>query len=99
GEVPVRVAKRFAADTPDLEIGLDLLAEEIGQSPGTGELDVMMSVALDALCELSHNLHAGGIVDALSHRDHAATEALAGGLHLREEFLQHEDAFRQIDQM
>src|SRR5262249_2561870 len=96
---PLQVAERIATDTLDFQLGLDLLAEEIGQRPGTGELNVVVFVALDVFYELAHNRRARGIVDALGHCDHAAAEALVGGLHVREEFLQHEHAFRQIDQM
>src|ERR1019366_9375981 len=38
-------------------------------------------------------------MDALGHRDHAAAEALVGGLHIGEERLEHEDALRKVDQV
>jgi hypothetical protein len=41
----LQVAERVATDPLDFQIGLDLLAKEIGQRPGTGELNVVMFVA------------------------------------------------------
>src|SRR5450759_4749347 len=66
---------------------------------GAGELNILVCVALDVFPELAHNQRARCIMDALGHRDHAAAEALVGGLHIGEERLEHEDALRKVDQV
>ena len=49
----LQVAEGVAAHALDAELGLDLLAQQVGQRAGAGKLDVAVRVVLDLLGQLA----------------------------------------------
>ena len=79
------------------QLGLHLLAEEIGKRAGAGELDVAMRVLFRLPHELADDGLALVVVNALGDSDDAAPVTLESFLDVGEELVDDEGALRQIE--
>ena len=98
-EAALQVAEGVAAHPLDAQLGLDLLAQQVGQRAGARQLHVAVVVVLQVLGQLRQHRLPAGIVDALADGDHAAAVAGVHGLHVGEELAQIEHPLGQVDQV
>jgi hypothetical protein len=98
-ETALQVAEGVAAHALDVQLGLDLLAQQVGQGPGAAQLHIAVRVPFQVLGQLDEHRRAGGVVDALADRHHAAPVALHRRLDVEQEALDVEDALGQVDQV
>jgi hypothetical protein len=84
-EAALQVAEGVAAHALDLELGLDLLAQQVGQRAAARELHVAVRVVLQVLGQQGGHRRAAGVVDAFADGNHAAAVALVGAFHVGQE--------------
>jgi hypothetical protein len=75
-EAALQVAEGVAAHALDLQPGLDLLAQQVGQRPAARQLHVAVRVAFQVLGQHGQDGLALRVVDAFADGDHAAAVAL-----------------------